>query len=176
MRFCVYLLRCRNVLEYNCFTKFSAVWRWMQLWHQRSATWPRCSRTATRIPPTNSLSRCRTKRTVSQRFFSSVPFLAPQHLTLFSFSPRLQTRKDVRVTAEADCHRSYWRWIFACLSQKFGPKENGMEQIFFFFFFLSLRHCTERKCPINRLDKGALIYLHTISQSQVFVLEEPFCL
>lgn len=70
--------------------------RWMQQWHQRSVIWPRCSRTVTRIPPTNSSSRCRTKellnifsrRTPTLSLVVSVPFwslaLSPYTLT---FSP-----------------------------------------------------------------------------------------
>lgn len=58
-----------------CFTNplFICAARWMQPWHRRSAIWPGCSRTAMRTPPTNSLSRCRTKELLVNISFRRTP-------------------------------------------------------------------------------------------------------
>ena len=70
----------------------------MQPWHRRSAIWPGCSRTAMRTPPTNSLSRCRTKELPVNISFRRTPTphcpLSPYTL---SFPPHWGGRKYVNI-------------------------------------------------------------------------------
>lgn len=52
--------------------------RWMLQWHQRSATFPRCSKMAMKIPLTSSLNRCRTRtpqqpHELDSRMIASLP-------------------------------------------------------------------------------------------------------
>lgn len=61
--------------------------RWTPPSHLRSATCPRCSRTATRTRPTSSSSRCRTEESVSrshthQHTHTSSPYWTPPPLPL----------------------------------------------------------------------------------------------
>lgn len=76
--------------------------RWTRLSPRRSATSPRCSRTATRTQPTSSSSRCKTRRPPQQPLtLDSKPLL---HCPSVSVS---------RITGRKQALRFYYLLIFA---------------------------------------------------------------
>lgn len=129
----------------------------MQRWLQRSVIWPRCSRTATRTPPTNSLNRCRTKEGKKERkkLPSTFPPGASQPLLLSALVGSVPLGSLAKAPAPPATHHvegeggKVWRllhkadfylvmkvrkgWSETCepvyvSSEGFGPEEPDMEQ------------------------------------------------
>lgn len=143
----------------------------MQLWHQRSVTWPRCSRTATRIPPTNSSSRCRTKEllaNISPSPHSVTPTLcSSQLLCLSPHTHSVSVHEEVKGVRIFVCESK--EMITLC--QGVGLKKSDMEQS-----LLKSLDCTELTFPSNLVRQWYPVTPAHSSQPlefSVFVLKTP---